>query len=431
MISRREFSLGLLAAAGCRSSGFGEESFGDVRRRLERELLDDVVPFWERHSLDPECGGFLTCLNRDGSVYDTYKQMWMQWREVWMFAALYNSPYREPRWLEIAEAGFDFLYRHGRQKDGSYAYMLDRRGNVTALAGDGGFEVFNESFAAVACAELYLATGKAAYRDEAKGAYAVYTRKTAAAEAAAPAFPAKVVYRQLAYPMIALNVAMVMNRAFGGMDREVADCIARMRTFDDPATGLVHERRLPDGSFDHDTQDGRFINPGHTLEGLSFVMAHLREKPDADLLRFALEKTRKMGTFGWDDEQGGVWYFRDERDLPLAKNDAPLKAWWPQAEAMTAMLRAYELSHDSWYLDYFRKTDRYVTENLRDPRGSEWFAYKTVDGRRFHSYKGSRFKGFFHIPRALLDSIAVLRRLETALQGRRGLSPGGSLDTVS
>ena len=33
-------------------------------------LLDDVVPFWQRHSLDHECGGYFTCLNRDGSVPD-------------------------------------------------------------------------------------------------------------------------------------------------------------------------------------------------------------------------------------------------------------------------------------------------------------------------------------------------------------------------
>ena len=187
---------------------------------------------------------------------------------------------------------------------------------------------------------------------------------------------------------------------------------ARFRTFADPVSGLIHERRLPDGSFDHATQAGRFVNPGHALEGLSFVMARLRERMDGDQLRFALEKTRTMGAFGWDDEQGGVFYFRDACGLPLVKHEAPLMAWWPQAEAMTAMLRAYEFSRDSWYLNYFRKVDRYVTDHLRDAEFGEWFAYKAVDGRQFHDYKGSRFKGYFHVPRALLDCIGVLRRLE-------------------
>lgn len=384
-------------------SAFAATDFRVVRERYEKELLENVVPFWEQHSIDQEYGGFITCLERDGRPYDTYKQMWMQWREVWMFAALYNSEYRQDRWRVIAEKGFDFLYSHGRQKDGSYAYMLDRQGHVLSRAGDGGSEVFNESFAAVACAELYLATKNERYREEALSAYAAYRRGTFATEKT---------YARLAYPMIALNVVCVMNRAFGGFDEEIDRCIAAIQTFADPKTGIIHENRFVDGTFDCSTQIGRFVNPGHALEGLSFIFARLREKPNAELLNFALEKTWTMGRFGWDDEQGGVRYFRDAQDRPLMRPEAPLKAWWPQAEAMTAMLRAYEFSGDSRYLDYFLKVDAYATAHLRDAKNGEWFAYKAVDGRQFHSYKGSRYKGFFHIPRYLLDCIQVLKRLE-------------------
>ena len=31
-------------------------------------LREDVLPFWEQHSPDPEYGGYFTCLDRDGSV---------------------------------------------------------------------------------------------------------------------------------------------------------------------------------------------------------------------------------------------------------------------------------------------------------------------------------------------------------------------------
>ena len=51
-------------------------------------LLDDVIPFWERHSVDRECGGFFTCLDREGQVFDTDKFIWLQARQVWMFATL-------------------------------------------------------------------------------------------------------------------------------------------------------------------------------------------------------------------------------------------------------------------------------------------------------------------------------------------------------
>ena len=116
---------------------------------LERELTENIIPFWVRYSIDREYGGYLTCLERDGQVYDGMKQMWMQWREVYMFAALCNSRFRKEEYLALADQGFEFLRRHGVRADGSYAYMLDRKGNVLADKADGA-EVFTGSFAAVA-----------------------------------------------------------------------------------------------------------------------------------------------------------------------------------------------------------------------------------------------------------------------------------------
>ena len=53
------------------------------------ELLDSVLPFWLEHSQDHEYGGYFTCLDREGKVFDTDKFIWLQCREVWMFSILY------------------------------------------------------------------------------------------------------------------------------------------------------------------------------------------------------------------------------------------------------------------------------------------------------------------------------------------------------
>ena len=34
------------------------------------ELLDNVLPFWLEHSQDHEHGGYFTCLDRKGNVFD-------------------------------------------------------------------------------------------------------------------------------------------------------------------------------------------------------------------------------------------------------------------------------------------------------------------------------------------------------------------------
>ena len=49
------------------------------------------MPFWEKHSKDDKYGGFFTCLDEKGNVYDTDKFIWLQGRETWLFSFLYNK----------------------------------------------------------------------------------------------------------------------------------------------------------------------------------------------------------------------------------------------------------------------------------------------------------------------------------------------------
>ncbi|MDD2479238.1 MAG: AGE family epimerase/isomerase, partial [Victivallaceae bacterium] len=67
--------------------------FASIIKRYEQELLESTIPFWEKNCEDRQYGGYFTCLDRDGSVFDTEKYMWMQWRIVYMFATLYRSEY--------------------------------------------------------------------------------------------------------------------------------------------------------------------------------------------------------------------------------------------------------------------------------------------------------------------------------------------------
>eukprot|EP00047_Mylnosiga_fluctuans_P017607 m.63054 g.63054 ORF g.63054 m.63054 type:complete len:96 (+) comp7170_c0_seq1:21-308(+) len=50
--------------------------------------LHDCISFWMRHSLDGTHGGYHTCLDRDGSLFDSKKYIWLQGRQVDLFATL-------------------------------------------------------------------------------------------------------------------------------------------------------------------------------------------------------------------------------------------------------------------------------------------------------------------------------------------------------
>src|SRR5574341_386558 len=77
-------------------------------------LLDDVMPFWQKYSIDLSHGGYFSCLDRDGTVYDTDKFIWLQARQVWTFSMLFNRLEQRQQWLDIARHGIDFLKKHGR-----------------------------------------------------------------------------------------------------------------------------------------------------------------------------------------------------------------------------------------------------------------------------------------------------------------------------
>ena len=80
----------------------------DYLQLYRDELTKSVIPFWEDHCIDEEYGGFFTFLDRDGSIYDTDKYMWMQWRIVYQFATLFTNFEKNNKWLEIAKKGYDF-----------------------------------------------------------------------------------------------------------------------------------------------------------------------------------------------------------------------------------------------------------------------------------------------------------------------------------
>ena len=133
-------------------------------------LLDDVIPFWLRHGLDREHGGFLTALDRDGTVIDTDKSIWFQGRGAWTFATLFNTVEKKAEWLDAARSGVEFLRRHGGGPGGKLYFTVTRDGRPLRMRR----YVYSESFAAIANAAYARASGDARAADDAVSFFAAY-----------------------------------------------------------------------------------------------------------------------------------------------------------------------------------------------------------------------------------------------------------------
>ena len=90
----------------------------------KEQLLNDTVPFWFPKSIDERFGGFLLMRDRDGSLLDDDKAVWIQGRATWLFATLYNTVEKKKEWLEAAKSGVDFLLNHCFDDDGQMFFHL-------------------------------------------------------------------------------------------------------------------------------------------------------------------------------------------------------------------------------------------------------------------------------------------------------------------
>ena len=99
-----------------------------LRDTYRNTLLDDVLPFWIRHCVDREHGGFSFCVDHDGTVVDTDKGMWQQARFTWLLGTLCSEVDRNAEWLELCEHGIAFLRAHGFDDDGRMFFHVTRDG---------------------------------------------------------------------------------------------------------------------------------------------------------------------------------------------------------------------------------------------------------------------------------------------------------------
>jgi N-acylglucosamine 2-epimerase len=362
-------------------------------------LLQDTLPFWINHSVDKEYGGFMFCLDRDGSIIDTDKGMWQTCRFTWLLATLYNTVEKKAEWLALAKHGIDFIKKYGFDKDGRMFFLVDREGKPVRKRR----YVFTETFAAIAFAAYSKAANDSKAAKKAKSLFELITRYATTPGLIPPKFNVETrPMKSIGLPMILHATAQVLRDTFGDpiYNEWIDRCILEIRNdFMSFNFEVVMETVGPNGEFiDH--FDGRTLNPGHAIECAWFILHEAKYRDnDADLIKMGTTMLDWMWKIGWDEEFGGIFYFRDVKGLPVQEYWHDMKFWWPQCEAIIATLLAYHLTGDEKYADWHHNIHDWTYQYFPDPEYGEWFGYLHRDGRISVPLKGNIWKGPFHIPR--------------------------------
>lgn len=374
------------------------------------ELLNNILPFWLENSQDREFGGYFTCLDREGKVYDTDKFIWLQGRQVWLFSMMYNRVEKRKEWLDCAIQGAEFLKRYGHDGNLNWYFSLTREGKPLVQP----YNIFSYTFATMAFAQLSIATGSEEYATIAKKTFDnIISKQDNPKGIWNKSYPGTRELKGFSLPMILCNLALEIEHLVDKslIDKTIETCLDEvLNHFYREDLGLILENVTTDGQFS-DSFDGRVINPGHSLEAMWFIMDLGVKLGREDIIQKAVEIALKTIEFGWDKQYGGIFYFMDVKGYPTQQLEWDQKLWWVHVESMITMLKGYQLTGSQESLAWFEKLHNYTWDRFKDKEFGEWFGYLDRRGDVLLNLKGGKWKGCFHVPRALYQCWNILDKL--------------------
>ena len=363
---------------------------------FRKDLIETILPFW-LPMVDGKNGGIFTQVDREGKIYGRDKSVWFQGRALWVFSKAYNSIEKRPEYLAAAEKIYSFLEKC-TDTDGRMYFTVTEDGRGLQKRR----YYFSETFAAIGCAELYIATGKEEYLVAAEKYFDVaYECFTGVRKNPPKVNPENSRMKALSPVMIMLATSSTMRGM--GVNVEKYSKIAATCADEITSGGFLTEYGLlesvtSEGNFT-DTPGGRVINPGHSLECAWFLMDEGKRVGNKKYVDTALEIIEKTAKIGFDKTHGGIIAFTDCKGYPPVALEWDMKLWWPQCEAMIAFRMAAELTGEEKYKKEYQSLLEYTEKNFVDTECGEWYGYLHYDNTPSTTLKGNIFKGPFHVPR--------------------------------
>jgi N-acylglucosamine 2-epimerase len=383
------------------------EDLVQLRDFYLNQLLNDTIPFWFPRSFDKEHGGFLLMRDADGSLIDDDKAVWIQGRATWLLSTLYNTIEKNREWLVGAKLGYDFLNKYCFDDDGQMFFHVTRDGKPIRKRR----YFFSETFYVIAVAAYAKASGNKQAMENARGVFGNCLGYASGRKKLAPKFTNTRQSKGIGVPMIMTNTAQQLRETIG--DERCDELITKWineieKDFVKDNIRCVMEQVAPDGSIiDH--IDGRTLNPGHAIEGAWFILHEARHrKNDQRLIELGCKMIDYMWERGWDNEYGGILYFRDMYNKPVQEYWQDMKFWWPHNEVIIATLLAYLITGKDKYAEWHKMVHDYAYGHFHDKKNGEWFGYLHRDGTIAQTAKGNLYKGPFHLPRQEWYCVQIL-----------------------
>jgi cellobiose epimerase len=375
-----------------------------LESEVREDLVNHILPFWSDKMTDIRNGGFYGRMDGFNKLYpDAVRGAILNARILWTFSASFRV-LKDSSYLKTANHALDYILNKFIDRKFGGAFL-----SLTAAGepADVRKQTYTQAFFIYALSEYYRATGDSLALDEAKnifecvekycfdpvnnGYFEVYSRDWEKTDDL-------LIGERDKNDQKTMNTHLHLLEAYTNLYRAWPDKIVASRLKNlielftqkiiDPKTGHLivflntkWERTSTLNSYGHDIEASWLLNESANVLGDPGLIAQVKR------LSIQIVHAAEEGL----QPDGSLIY---EKDIATGHANTN-RDWWPQAEAVTAFVKAFKLTGDKAYLTKALKCWEYIDNKMVDHLNGEWFNSISENGEI--NRKGDK-AGFWKCP---------------------------------
>lgn len=401
-------------------------SLSDLRQSVERDLTQNILPFWAQRGFNPQTGGLVGVVTNDLRVYhDVPQHSVLAARVLWTFGEAQRLV-PDPRWIEAGEQALALVngpFWDG--ENGGVYWNLNPDGSTLSDRK----QVYAQAFTIYGLVAWFNAVGDGAALERAKDIFRLLEDHARDRELGGYVEALSRTWGKLEDMRLSdkdlnspksYNTLLHVLEAYTVLLRAWPDATIR-EALKDLLTicldKLVYEKPFIHCELFFDMEWKTLLSKisyGHDIEA-SWLFWEAAVALGDEALK---ERTKQVALDLADavlahglDADGAVLYDGDASG-PLNTD----KHWWPQAEAVVGFLNAWQIGGKQEHLDAALRAWEFIDAKIIDHVHGEWFALLNRDGEVLpdypvhpESHKIGPWKCPYHNARACME---VLRRVK-------------------